>query len=71
MNWEAIGVAVGLIVALAGGLNYLMLLSIKNTISENNDKLREWINGSFMRSKEVDARLGAVEHRVALIKQKD
>ena len=71
MNWEAIGVAVGLIVALAGGLNYLMLLSIKNTISENNDKLREWINGSFMRSKEVDARLGAVEHRVALIEQKD
>lgn len=67
MNWEAIGA----IVAVLGAANYLMLLSIKNTIAENNDKLREWINGSFMRSKEVDARLVAVERRLQLIEDKD
>jgi hypothetical protein len=67
MNWEAIG---GLI-ALAGVANYLMLLSVKQTIAENNDRLREWINGSFMRSKEVDARLVAVERRLELIEDKE
>ena len=71
MNWEAIGVAVGLIVALAGALNYLMLLSIKSDIAANNEKLRDWINGSFMRTKEVEAKLTAFERRLVLIEDKE
>ena len=67
MNWETFSG----IMALVGIANYLMLLSIKQSIAENNDRLREWINGSFMRSKEVEARIKATESRMERLEERN
>ena len=67
MNWETFSG----IMALVGIANYLMLLSIKQSIAENNDRLREWINGSFMRSKEVVACIRSMESRIERLEERN
>ena len=66
MNWEAVA---GMIAA-AGAVNYLMLVSIKQSIAENNERMKEWINGSFMRAKETQARLDAFGSRIERLEER-
>lgn len=60
LTWEVIG---GMI-AIAGVVNYVMLLSIKSLINENSKDMQKWINGSFMRTKEVEAKLAIIQLQV-------
>jgi Na+/H+ antiporter NhaA len=39
-------------------------LMVKLELARFKDELKTWINGSFMRSKEVDAKIQPIEHRL-------
>lgn len=50
--------------AVATPLVVLLGIYIRYLILQNNETLKNWINGSFMRAKEVEAKLEAIEARL-------
>ena len=67
MNWDGAGFFLAVVVALVGSSNYIIGLRVENMLSKNMDTLRSWINGSFMRAPEVQARMNSIETRLELL----
>jgi hypothetical protein len=63
VNWEAIHVVATIVLALAGGANFFVLLQIDKRIAQAISDLKEWARHEFVTQREVDARLAAVERR--------
>ena len=40
-------------------------LAVQLELAKFKNELKDWINGSFMRAKEVDAKIGPIEYRLS------
>lgn len=77
MDIQEISTFAGIVTVVVGGFNWLTSTRI-NTFkeevgkwrAEDKDEIKQWINGSFMRSGEALARLGATDHRIDRIEEK-
>ena len=75
MNWEAVAAATAVVCAIATLASSWSALSLRASLekmradfaesrSKDREDLREWINGSFMRTKLVQAELDAIVVRI-------
>ena len=76
MQWTTwIGPILSLVTFLAAAASYVMTSIVKLAMSEmrleisegrakDREEIKTWINGSFMRAKEVEAQFRAMEHRM-------
>jgi hypothetical protein len=59
VNWEAIHVGATLLLALAGGANFFVLLQIDKRIAQAIADLKDWARHEFVTQREMDARFAA------------
>jgi hypothetical protein len=76
MPWYSfIPVIVSVITALVAAANYALVQSVKLSMAEmrleiangraqDRDETRAWINGSFLRAREVEEKFRGLEHRI-------
>ena len=71
MDITEIGTISGIVTVVVGGFNWLTSQRIETFKcevgkwrAEDKDEIKQWINGSFMRSGEAHARMDAVGHRL-------
>lgn len=80
MSWEIAGIITGIIVSVIGGLNAWLMVSLRASFAEfkldivkqadtDKQELREWINGSFLRSKEALANQEVLKVQIADLKR--
>jgi len=60
MTPEGIGVGIAALGAIAATVKWV----VRAEMAEHTLQIQKWINGSFMRSKEVEARLDAQDTRI-------
>ena len=70
-----IPIVVSILTGLAAIANYMLVQTVKlsvaemrleiaNARSKDKEEMKAWINGSFMRSKEVEKDLDGMKHRI-------
>lgn len=68
MDWNAIGVSISVMVTVMVPLftlhGYVMKLMIRNEINEHDERIKKWINGSFLRAGEAQTRMNSMEARI-------
>lgn len=64
VNWTMIGVFCTATLAVAGLANYIILLQIRNGITNLGSDLREWTHEEFVSKESADQRFGALEGRI-------
>ena len=68
MNWEVIHVVLTCILAIAGLINYLMLLSIQLAMVKLMLELKEWARGEFPGTETYAAKEEATQRQINDIK---
>ena len=64
MSWDAVGVISAAIAAAVSANNYVLKLHLEAAMGRQAEQLKTWINGSFLRAKEVQAHITALEARI-------
>lgn len=75
-----LGLLVTVITVLGGAANFILSLRVRAAVSdlkahfermrsEDREKLRDWINGSFMRIPVVEARMTELYHRLERVEE--
>lgn len=64
MDWNAVGVTVAVMVPLFTLHGFVMRLMIRDEINGHDERIKKWINGSFLRAGEANTRMDGMEARI-------
>lgn len=64
---EGIGVGIAAITAIVAVVNWTVSKTLEARLGPFREDMQRWINGSFMRSAEVNARLDGLNDRIEYI----
>ena len=77
MDIQEVSAFAGVVTVVVGGFNWLTSQRINTFKSDvgkwradDKQEIKDWINGSFMRAKEVHARMDASDHRIDRIEER-
>lgn len=69
MNWSEVAAVVTILAVLGGLALWFVKDQVEKGLSKQTDDIKTWINGSFMRSATVSAKLEAIDGRLNRLEQ--